>query len=145
MPASADLPDVNVWLALSAEDHPHHGASRRYWESESASQVAFCRVTMLGLLRLATNTRVMDGRPFDAMGAWSLYRQYLAEPGVEFVGEPAEMDARFALLTELVDFPNSRWTDAYLAAFALSGGYRIVSFDSAFLHYPALDLQLLNP
>jgi predicted nucleic acid-binding protein len=30
------------------------------------------------------------------------------------------------------------WTDAYLAAFATAGGYRLVSFDAGFARYPGL-------
>ncbi|MEO7416556.1 MAG: VapC toxin family PIN domain ribonuclease, partial [Thermoanaerobaculia bacterium] len=58
-----DLPDINVWLAFSVVDHPHHQRARRYWYEESGDQLAFCRLTSLGFLRLATNATVMGGQP----------------------------------------------------------------------------------
>jgi predicted nucleic acid-binding protein len=36
------------------------------------------------------------------------------------------------------------WMDAYLAAFAISGGYRLVTFDNAFTQFQGLDLELLS-
>ncbi len=43
--------------------------------------------------------------------------------------------------------PYRLWTDAYLAAFALAGGYRLVSFDRDFLRFRpyGLNLLLLEP
>jgi len=35
------------------------------------------------------------------------------------------------------------WTDAYLAAFASSGGYRLVSFDRDFAQFEGLNVRLL--
>ncbi|MDP1902558.1 MAG: hypothetical protein Q8K96_19230 [Rubrivivax sp.] len=54
-----DLPDVNVWLALAVQEHPHHAAARQYWANEAAARLHFCRVTMLGLVRLLTQPRLM--------------------------------------------------------------------------------------
>jgi predicted nucleic acid-binding protein len=47
-----DLPDLNVWLALAWPGHPHHSRAAAYWEQMASSQVLFCTVTVLGLLRL---------------------------------------------------------------------------------------------
>jgi predicted nucleic acid-binding protein len=35
--------------------------------------------------------------------------------------------------------------DAYLAAFALAGGYQFVTIDKAFAQFDGLDLVLLSP
>ena len=37
------------------------------------------------------------------------------------------------------------WTDAYLAAFALAGGHRLVTFDQDFLRFPGLEVLRLSP
>ena len=55
MKNSADLLDVNVWLALVAQAHSHHQRAGAYWEKEAAACSAFCRVTQLGFLRHLTN------------------------------------------------------------------------------------------
>lgn len=36
------------------------------------------------------------------------------------------------------------WMDAYLAGFALAGGYRMVTTDGAFKQFRGLDLELLG-
>ncbi|MBI3924942.1 MAG: hypothetical protein HY319_05325 [Armatimonadetes bacterium] len=36
------------------------------------------------------------------------------------------------------------WMDAYLAAFAIAGGSRIVTTDFAFKQFPGLDLLILG-
>ena len=49
MNTAADLPDLNVWLALACPGHSHHHPAVHYWEQQSAEQVLFCTVTALGL------------------------------------------------------------------------------------------------
>jgi predicted nucleic acid-binding protein len=46
------LPDVNVWLALTIAEHVHHAPAKRWFESQEHEQIAFCRVTQMGFLRL---------------------------------------------------------------------------------------------
>ncbi len=46
----ADLPDLNVWLALATPDHFHHQQALDYWEQQAAEQVHFCAVRALGLV-----------------------------------------------------------------------------------------------
>ena len=72
-----DLPDVNVWLALLNSQHPHHAVAKAYWDSASGQSIAFCRITMLGLLRLSTNKTVMGGTPYTTLQAWELIIQQL--------------------------------------------------------------------
>lgn len=145
MPGSdTDLPDLNVWLTLSCEDHEHHPRARRYWEGESAVQLAFCRVTMLGLLRLATNARVMRNRPFTASEAWGIYRAFLHLPEISFLAEPPGLEEQFAIYSDSAAFRTRRWTDAYLAAFAHETGCRLVSFDADFWQFDGLDFLHLR-
>jgi len=139
-----DLPDINVWLALACEDHQHHRRARQYWESEGALRLLFCRVTMLGLLRLATNARVMQNRPFTPAEAWKIYRDFIALPEVSFLGETTEIEVEFAAYSEAADFPARRWTDAYLAAFAHATGCRLVSFDASFNAFAGLEFLHLQ-
>lgn len=130
-----DLPDINVWLALTCEDHEHHRRARQYWENEGAPHLAFCRLTALGLLRLATNSKVMQNRPFTPVEAWKIYRDFIALPEVTFLGEATDIEVQFSLYSEAPDFLPARWTDAYLAAFAHGAGCRLVSFDADFQNF----------
>src|SRR5947208_9821392 len=122
-----DLPDVNVWLALATDAHVHHKRARRYWETEAADALVFCRITQLSLLRHLTNPKVMGEGCLRPAGAWSKYREFAALPEIEFYGEPSEIDEwleRFS--TGSRSSPNL-WTDAYLAAFAKAANLRFVS------------------
>lgn len=143
--AAIDVPDLNLWLALIDPDHEHHPRARRYWEIEAGTDIAFCRVTMLGLLRLLTNSRVMHGAPFTTTEAWDAYHAFAALPEVCFVEDSLAAEKRFELLTRVQGFPAHRWTDAWIAALALTGGARVVSFDSDFTTFPDLDFLHLCP
>ena len=52
MSNNADLPDLNVWLALATPDHFHHQQALDYWEQQAAErvQLQFCTVTALDLV-----------------------------------------------------------------------------------------------
>ena len=141
----ADLPDVNVWLALVDADHVHHGRARHYWQAEARPTLGFCRVTMLSLLRLATNPKVMRGQAFTPDEAWQAYRAFRALPEVAFFGEPAGLEAQMALWSERSNFPLQLWTDCYLAALATVSGSRLVTFDGDYRHFPGLDFLHLTP
>jgi toxin-antitoxin system PIN domain toxin len=139
------LPDVNVWLALADRDHAHHPRARRYWETESADRIGFCRVTMLELLRLCTNSKVMRGHPFTPPEVWHVYRTLQALPEVTFVEEPAGVEAQMSAWSDADDFSVGRWTDCYLASVALLAGCRLVPFDGDFKRFAGLDFYHLEP
>jgi toxin-antitoxin system PIN domain toxin len=139
----SDLLDVNVWLALADENHSHHAAAQHYWQNQAAPSVAFCRITMLGFLRLATHHAVLS-RPLSPGEAWDIYQRYRDQEDVKFVHETPTLEWEFQTIACQPDFSPRLWTDAYLAAFARSSGCRIVSFDSDFKSLtPGLDFLLL--
>ena len=140
-----DLPDPNVWLALTDSDHQHHCRARRYWEQESLAEIAFCRITMLGLLRLLTHPKVMRENPFTVTNAWSAYETLAALPEIYFIEESFLVEEHFARLTKARDFAASRWTDAWIAAIAHSADARVVSFDSDFATFGDLRFLHLTP
>jgi len=140
--AAIDLLDLNLWLALIDPDHQHHARARRYWECEAAGEIAFCRVTMFGLLRLLTHSRVMHGAPFTPAEAWDAYHAFAALPEICFVEDSLSAEKRFELLSRIPEFRAHRWTDAWIAALASSAGARVVSFDSDFTTFP--DLEFLH-
>jgi toxin-antitoxin system PIN domain toxin len=144
MPAR-DLPDLNVWLALVDPDHQHHARARHYWEAEAASQIAFSRISMLGLLRLLTQPKVMRGSPFSPTQAWQAYRTLLSLPEITFLPENSRIEAQFLAWTDSATFAPHRWTDAWLAALAATSGCRLVSFDSDFRTFSGLSFLHLSP
>ena len=67
------LPDVNVWIALTSDQHVHHTAAKRWIQNLEADRLAFCRITELGFLRLLTNHHVMGGGALVPAQAWDIY------------------------------------------------------------------------
>ena len=144
MSGPIDLPDINVWLAFSMADHLHHPRARRYWYEEAGDRLAFCRLTALGFLRLSTNASAMGGQPLTVSQAWQAYRAFRRLPEVLLADEPEDCESwleRWALGNRSTP---RQWTDAYLAAFAAAGGFRIVSFDGDFTRFDGLDLLHLE-
>lgn len=141
---TCDLPDVNVWLALLNGQHPHHQAAKAYWDSAAGQRIAFCRITMLGLLRLSTNKTVMGGTPYTPAQAWQAYQAVIDLPEVSLIAEPLGIEGAMQKLTHSPKSGTPDWTDAYLAAFASLAGLRMVSFDKGFTQYGGLDLLTLK-
>ena len=139
-----DLPDVNVWLALAVQEHPHHAAARQYWAEEAAARVHFCRITMLGLVRLLTQPRLMGTASLDATAALAHYERFAALPEVGLAAEPADTGAAMRRYVG-AGLPARLITDAYLAAFAAAGGLRLVTFDRDFERFDGLHLLRLPP
>ena len=89
------------------------------------------------------DTRLMERlgeRVFCKVGAEGVYCAALPEVGL--CAEPADCEQVLAGLLE-PDMPPRLWTDTYLAAFALAGGLRLVTFDKDFARFAgAARLQL---
>lgn len=140
-----DLLDASVWLPLSAPDHVHYARARRYWDDEAASELMFCRITALALLRHLTNPRILGEASLDGGAAWRAVETWLALPQVTLLGEPPGLDELLGQWAGQLDVRAGRWTDAYLAAFAAASGCRLVAFDSDFHRYPGVEFLHLRP
>ena len=145
MPSSADLLDVNVWLALAAEAHAHHRRAEAYWKNEAAPVTAFCRVTQLAFLRHLTNRTIMGEQVLTPSSAWNKRGEFLALPEVRFLSEPPGLDEQLGKLCHVGRTSPNLWTDAYLASFAKCAGLRLVTFDCGFASFAGLELLLLKP
>ena len=143
------LCDSNVWLALALSRHVHHAGARDWLETiaEPAS-VLFCRATQQTFLRLLTNTAVLapyGNPPLTNQEAGRAYEALLADDRIIFrAEEPAELDLHWKEFALRDTASPKLWMDAYLAAFALAGGYQMVTTDSAFRQFSGLDLFLLG-
>jgi toxin-antitoxin system PIN domain toxin len=144
LPNSTDLLDANVWLALAAEGHVHHARAKAYWENEGAPVVAFCRVTQLAFLRHLTNRTIMGDAVLTPTLAWRKRGEFLALPEVRLLSEPARLDEHLDKFCALGRTSPNLWTDAYLAAFAVSARLRLVTFDRGFSRFSGLDLLVLK-
>lgn len=140
-----DLLDGSVWLPLSAPDHVHHSRALRYWEEESADELAFCRVTALALLRHLTNPRILGDAALGGAAAWQALATWLAVPRVSLLREPPGVDELLAHWGPALDTRGGAWTDAYLAAFSVASGCRLVAFNGDFYRYPGVEFLHLRP
>ena len=140
----ADLLDASVWLPLTAAGHVHHRRARRYWAAESDDRIAFCRVTVLALLRHVTNRRIMGPDTQTSEQAWKVYQRWRSVPDVLYASEPDGVEDQLAQWSETMKLGSGEWTDAYLAAFAVAGGHRLVAFDGDFGRFPGLDFLHLK-
>ena len=144
MSKSVDLLDANVWLALAFEAHSQHLAAKNYWEGSAAATAAFCRVTQMTFLRLLTNRTVMGVHVLSTSAAWKKSSEFLALPEIQLVDEPHGIEDDWERFSKTGRSSPNLWTDAYLAAFAHSSGFRLVTFDKGFSKFDGLDCLILR-
>ncbi len=141
------LADVNVRLATLVAEHPHHDPATRWWREAvlpAGEDVAFCRLTQLGLLRLLTSESVMGRQRLDHAHAWAAFTEVAAQASVKFLKEPTGIDEHLADLCSREPSSPGYWSDAYLAAFARAGRHRFATFDRGFRRFEGLEFLLLT-
>jgi toxin-antitoxin system PIN domain toxin len=143
MSTTADLPDLNVWLALIWPDHSHHLQAVHYWEQQAADQVLFCTVTALGLVRLVCQPKLMGTAVRNAAEASALLEALCQQPGVRLARPEHNGWEVCHQLLRGGAIPARLCTDAHLAALAIANGWRLVSFDRDFERFAGLERLLL--
>ncbi|HXV64871.1 MAG TPA: TA system VapC family ribonuclease toxin [Vicinamibacteria bacterium] len=144
-----NLCDSNVWLALTLSKHVHHQATRAWLEHvDEPESVCFVRATQQALLRLLTNASVLEpygNPPLTNREAWNVYDAFLGDDRIVLhEEEPAGLEILWKKFA-LGDSASPKiWMDSYLAAFALAGGYCMVTTDAGFKHYRGLNLEVLG-
>jgi uncharacterized protein len=138
----SDLPDINVWLALTYDGHVHHHSARAWFEDVGRRSAVFCRVTQMGLLRLLTHEAVMGSDTLSQRDAWAAYDLLCADDRVAFLVEPHDVEGRWRRMTAAARRGPKQWTDAYLAAFAIASDLRMVSFDRGFTNCEGLKMLI---
>jgi toxin-antitoxin system PIN domain toxin len=145
--ATGDLPDVNVWLALSYAAHPFHARATAYWQEACTTNIPlwFCRSTMLALVRLLAQPKVMGADVLSLPAAMAVYQQWLDTPAVGLLPEPLGLESHLQsfLGSDAAPLPKHLWTDAWLAATAEAAGLRMVTFDQDFERFNLSRLQVL--
>lgn len=145
---SGDLPDLNVWLALTVAEHPFHADAMAYWQSTVAlgNTLWFCRTTMLGLVRLLAQPKVMGAGVLTLPDAMQTYQKWRSLSCVASLPEPAEVDTSLTALlgTSAAPLPSRLWTDVWLAAMASSSGLRLVTFDEDFRRFDLPRVEILQ-
>lgn len=142
------LCDTNVWLALALSGHVHHRVAREWLDSiEEPGVIGFCRATQQSFVRLLTNPTVLGayGRPpLTNAQAWAAYAALLGDDRIVLTDEPEGIEAQWKAFAIRDAAAPKVWMDAYLAAFALTGGFELVTLDADFAQYAGLRLNLLT-
>ena len=149
MNASAFLLDVNVWLALAFPAHAHHPRALAAYEQATAARPAcFCRATQQGFLRMASNAafqRSCNITGFTNRDALAALNQIMASPAVAYREEPPGLVPIWHRLAALPSASPKVWMDAYLAAFAATGGLQLVTLDQGFSQFTEASVTILTP
>jgi len=137
------LIDINVWIALTFDTHIHHPPAKIWFDGLTDEMCYFCRMTQQGFLRLSTNRKMHGINTLTLDEAWEKYDRFMSDSMVSFAAEPLGLEPYWRSFTQGQTFSTHVWNDAYLAAFAVVGGYGIITFDQAFTQFPGLSSTIL--
>ena len=138
------LADVNVLFAILVAGHVHHDLAWSWWEDRNDESVALCWPTRLGVLRLLTNPKAMDGNPVlpeDALAAWN---DLSHDPRTLWSDPAPGLEMYFRRNVDGRQSSPNLWSDAWLAAHAESQGFRLTSLDSGFRLFVLSDFEHLR-
>ena len=128
-------PDVNVLVAASRTDHPHHEVARDWLETSlgtSGTGAAFTLMPMVlaSFLRLVTSPKIFQ-IPTPAEDAVAFLDAILATPGVQL----AQLGPEWSKLRQLCLEKSLRGNDlpdAWLSSAVAQHGEHLVTFDRDF-------------
>lgn len=109
------LPDVNVWIALASDRHLHHRRGKHWFAAIRTDEIAFCRITEMGFLRLLTNRHVMGDDTASPKEAWQVYDALRTDRNVIFLNEISDVAPKWRAASEVPIGGPNMWTDAYLS------------------------------
>jgi uncharacterized protein len=139
------IADANVLFPLLVQGHAAHEVAKAWWDEQPDATVGTCLLTRLAVLRLLTNRIAMNGTPVspdDALRAW---RRLSDDPRSFYVdAQPDDHESCFVSLVASREPTPNLWTDAWLAALAMSLDYEVTTFDRGFKSFRGLKLHLLE-
>lgn len=142
-------PDVNVLVAASRADHPHHASAHAWLLSALEAARAGAPLGLLGtvvasFLRLVTHRKVFE-EPTPMAHAIAFVDALLQRPGVAMLAPQDEWAVLKKLCLEQ-GLRDNDIPDAWIAASVLQQGETLATFDRDFVRLlPAQQLLLLQP
>lgn len=149
MPAA--LFDTNIWIAAVFTTHPCHALAQQALQHATPLEPAvFCRATQQSFLRLAATPVILKTYGAEGLANRDALVALDALQALPQCSQRDETPGVFALWRTFATRHTASpkvWMDAYLAAFALAGGLRLVTLDGDFRNFvpQGLDLTLLQP
>jgi toxin-antitoxin system PIN domain toxin len=122
------LLDVNVLVALSDQEHRHHPAARKWFNSIHDAEWSICPLTEAGFVRVSTNPRICGPLVRTFAQATGILASMAAIPGYCYL--PLK-ESWVHLTTGFVDriSGHQQVTDAYLLGLAIKENGVLVTFD----------------
>jgi len=138
------LVEVNVWLALLVIQHRHHHVARQWFDRLGTGEAGLCRMVHLALMRLLSSPSVMGSTAIAPGVAFELVATVLEDERLVQLAEPSGLDNTFKEIMKRPLPGEKGLSDAYLAAFALAGGTRLVTFDRGYAQFQGLEVEALR-
>ena len=140
------LCDSNVFLALAVEQHVHHPIVASWFGAFAEIDTAyFCHATKISFLRLLTQKIAPDFVPLTNREAWAALDALMTDDAMGYLSDHHGLDSVWRELANGDAASPKLWMDAYLAAFAITEGMKMVTLDKDFQKFVphGLDLQLI--
>jgi toxin-antitoxin system PIN domain toxin len=147
----ATLFDTNIWIASVFTTHPCHSVAQQALQQASpAAPAVFCRATQQSFLRLASTPAILKVYGAEGLTNRDALMALDALQALPQCSQRDEAPGVFALWRTFASRNTASpkvWMDAYLAAFAVAGGLRLLTLDADFRSFvpQGLDLMLLHP
>ncbi|HOW66904.1 MAG TPA: VapC toxin family PIN domain ribonuclease [Candidatus Paceibacterota bacterium] len=140
----AVLCDVNWLVALCCQAHQHHALACAWLEAGNGDKgLVVCRISQLGMLRLLTTPVLMKDDVCTTNTAWLVYDTMMSDSRFSYREEPLRLGRVLRALTKDYPFSPNLWQDAYLAAFAMTGDFSLITFDKGFRKFADLNCVVL--
>lgn len=140
------IADANVLFPLLVDGHTAHAPAMAWWQEQADGAVGTCLLTRLAVLRLLSNRVAMNGDPVKPKEALAAWQELADDPRVFYLDcEPAVHQRRIAAFVTGREPTPNLWTDAWLAALALSLDYELTTFDRGVKSFRGLKVRLLTP
>jgi toxin-antitoxin system PIN domain toxin len=124
------LLDVNVFVALLAENHIHHQLVTEWFNASLSLQWAICPFTEAGFLRNATAPSPGQITMSEATAVLARMAQH---PGYHYLPISAEWHTLCSPFVRRL-YGTKQVTDAYLLGLAVLEGLTLVTLDKAVVH-----------
>lgn len=142
---SGCLLDSNIWIALTFSSHPGHQAASSAMALAENRPASFCRSTQQSFLRLVSTpalARQYGAGELTNDDALQLLERFMASPFVDYREEPVGLFPLWRQLAGRATAAPKAWMDAYLAAFAIASGLKLVTLDYDFVAFQSAGLDL---
>jgi toxin-antitoxin system PIN domain toxin len=136
--------DANILLCAHNADDPHHEAAREWLEAvlNGTTRVGLSWWSLTAFMRIVTNSRAY-AYPLSAEAAATQVEEWLDAPRAWLAEPTAQYRDVLMTLVRTYEVRGALMTDAQLAALAIDHGVPVMSTDTDFARFDAV--EWINP